>query len=194
MSSPQRSSRVEVRITLAIWLALVAWAWFAAPVDELPRGPSSWDVLQSGRYFAERGFIESKLQPRWSAPAHRSQYLVYTHYPPLPYWVAGVVQSLVRDPLGRIDAMMRLALTIGISAVLCGFLFLRNVGIGVPAAAVACGALLWSALWWGTASVELTWLSWLQLFQLGGVASLAWALAHWEDRQRRRLGLLFTLV
>jgi hypothetical protein len=103
------------------------------------------------------------------------------------------VHTLVRDPLGRIDAMLRLSLIVGISAVVCGYLFLRNVGIGVPAAALACGALVWSASWWVIATGELSWLSWLQLFQLGGVAGLGWALAHWENR-RRRIGLLLTLA
>ena len=176
-----------------IWLALVAWAWFAAPVGGLPRSANSWDVLHSGRHFAERGFLESKLQPRWSPPNHPAPYLTYTHYPPLPYWVGGVVENLVRDPLARIDAMLRLVASVGISAVLCGYLFLRNVGIGVATAALASGALLWSAGWWVFATGELVWVSWLQLFQLGFVAALAWAFARW-DEQRRRLGLLLALA
>src|SRR5262249_48875798 len=181
------SSRAEDVVVLGLALALAAWAWLAAPVGELPRSTHSWDVLQSGRAFADQGFLASRLQPRWAPPNQRAQFLVYTHYPPLPYWVAGGVEALVRDPLRRIDAMLRLVLCVGLGALLCGYRFLRNLGICVPAAGLARAALVGSASWWPLTSGELTWLSWLALFLFGGLAALSAAFARWQARRRRRL-------
>ena len=185
-------ARSEARVLLAISVFLLAWVCFVAPVGDLPRSTNSWDVLHSGKHFADQGFLASKLQPRWSPPNGRAPYLVYTHYPPLPYWVAGVVHSVVRDPIGRVGAMLRLVLAVGLGAVLSGYLFLRTLGIAPLAASLACAALLWSAQWWGFATRELSWASWLQLFQLAGVAALAWALGRFERRWRR--GLLLALA
>jgi hypothetical protein len=176
------------------WLALVAlalfsWALFVAPVGELPRSANSWDPLHSGRRFAEAGFLANRLQPVWAPPNARAPYLTYTHYPPLPYWIAGVVDVVVRDPFARIEAALRLVLGVGLGALLCGYAFLRRLAFRPASALLALGALVWSGLWWRFASGELSWVSWLQLFQLGSAAALACGLGAAGRARGRSLGL-----
>ena len=192
MSASHPRSPAETSVVLGVALVLAAWALLVAPVGEIPRGYSSWDPLHSGRRFAEQGFLASKLQPIWSPANHPAQYLTYTHYPPLPYWLAGAVESLIQGPSARIEALLRIALLVGLGALLCGYRFLRSLALSPAAALLACGALVGSADWWNNASGELSWVSWLSLFQLGGAAALGSAFAHWETRGR--IGVLLALL
>jgi len=179
----------EVLLVIAAWLVLVASS-LLFPVTDLPNSPNSWDVLHSGRQFAERGFRASHLQPRWMPLNDPAPYLTYTHYPPLPYWISGVVQSVVRDPQARIRSMEHLIRLVGLTSLVCAYVLLRVFGIGVGAAALSGALLAWSQRWWMWSSAEMTWISWLPLYLLAGVAALAWGLGR--ARTAWRVALLVT--
>jgi hypothetical protein len=189
MNALRSRAEAEIGLVLVVAALLLGWAWLAAPVGELPRSPTSWDPLHSGRRFAEEGFLASKLQPRWAPSTEAAQYLTYTHYPPLPYWISGAIESAIVDPVGRIDASLRIVLCVALGALLCGYGFLRSLSLSPAAAAGACGVLVWSGQWWSFASRELTWVSWLQLFQLGAVLALGAAFAHWQTHARVAMAL-----
>jgi len=186
--APSRRLRNEAALVGLTWAMLALGSLWVFPVANLPASVNSWDVLHSGRRFAEQGFLAGKLQPRWMPLNDRAPYLTYTHYPPLPYWISGVVQSAVADPQRRIRAMLRVVRVVGFTTLACGYLLLRQLGIGVGAGAVAIALLAGSQYWWWWVSGELTWCSWFSLFLFGALTVFAWGLHR--NRTRWRIALL----
>jgi len=169
-----RRAWCEPLLIAAAWLVLVACSLFVFPLADLPASWSSWDVLHSGRRFADQGFMASRLQPRWVPMNDPAPYVTYTHYPPLPYWISGVVQSAVFEPQRRIHAMMHLTRLVAVTGLLLGYLLLRQFSVSPGAAAVSVAMLTWSQRWWGWVSGELSWCSWWPLFLFGIAAAFIW--------------------
>lgn len=177
----------ETAIVVGVWLTLALISLLAFPVADLPASLSSWDVMHSGRQFADRGFVASRLQPRWSPYNDPAPYVTYTHYPPLPYWISGVVQSLVTTPQARIHAMLYLIRLLGLSALLVGYVLLRQLQVTPVAATVTMAALTWSLQWWIWISGELSWCSWCPFFLLAATTVMVWGVGR--DARTWRLAL-----
>jgi hypothetical protein len=84
--------------------------------------------------------------------------------------------------------MMRLTRLVAVSALLCGYLLLRQFGVGPAAAALAIALLVWSQQWWLWVSGELSWCSWWPLYLFAAVTAFAWGLHR--SRGAWRAGLL----
>lgn len=189
--STGRVGRREWLIVAAVGLVVALFSLFVFPVREIPVSGSSWDVMQSGRWFAERGFLANQLQPRWAPPNDPAPFITYTHYPPLPFWIGGVVHSIVTDPQLRISTMMHLIRLVGVFALLTAYTLVRQLGVGVAAAALMTAMMAWSE-WWLLVGGELSWCSWWPLFGLGAATAFVWGVKR--HRSAWRIALTVALA
>ncbi|HVV83032.1 MAG TPA: glycosyltransferase family 39 protein [Kofleriaceae bacterium] len=118
-----------LRIGFALGLALVA-AYLIAGAFEPFR--TNWgdpwsdgNAMTAGRYFAEDGFVKTAFTPVLDVGPLDADSLRYTHYPPLPDLVAGVVQKAI----GPDHLAVHRLLAIGWSALalLCFFRVVRRL-------------------------------------------------------------------
>jgi hypothetical protein len=167
--------RGEMTTVLVVWVVLTLASLFFFSIGNVPPTDASWDVLHSGRRFADVGFIASKFQPRWTPRQDPAPYLTYTHYPPFPYWISGVLHSLVSGSQERIRGMLHLIRIVGIATTLLAYLMLRQVGVRASAAALAVSLAIWSQ-WWGWATGDFSWIGWLPFALFGGTTAFLWAL------------------
>ncbi|UCF80337.1 MAG: hypothetical protein JSV08_07440 [Acidobacteriota bacterium] len=72
---------------------------------------SDWSILQAGTFFAKEGFVENYFLPkRNSIPP-----VYYTHYPPLPDLLNGVVQRLGFDRMRHFRFLPIMASLLGLA-------------------------------------------------------------------------------
>jgi hypothetical protein len=121
----------EKRFVWAGWLLLALLSLVVIPVSPMARQWGSWDAMHSGRRFAEEGFFASKLQPIWSPSNGAPTYITYTHYPPLPYWGAGIVESFVSTPDARIRAVNHLIRLLGVSVLPLAYVLMRRLNCSI---------------------------------------------------------------
>ena len=137
---------------------------------------SDGNAMTSGRYFARDGFVKTAFTPILDVGPLDQDSLRYTHYPPLPDLVAGVVQKVIGE--GHL-AIHRL-LAIAWSAIGLGFLwkYLRALwGEGLAALSVLFIATNLLFIQYADTVHHVP------LYSMTGFACL-WAALRWLDDRR----------
>lgn len=84
-------------VVLSIYLSCALWSMQATTHTKYGDALTVTNVMVSGKHFAEKGFLASKLTP--FIPSHEADWsskggFYYTHFPPIPNYLGGVIWKL----------------------------------------------------------------------------------------------------
>src|SRR5262245_7232971 len=91
----ERLLRVGCRLCLALVAVYLVVSAFEPFRTNWGDPWSDGNAMTSGRYFAEDGFVKTAFTPILDVGPLDADSLRYTHYPPLPDLVSGVIQTLI---------------------------------------------------------------------------------------------------
>jgi len=122
---PVQEATLERRLRLLFKLCLAAIGLYLA-ISAFEPFRTNWgdpwsdgNAMTSGRYFARDGFVNTAFTPILDVGPLGKDSLRYTHYPPLPDLVAGVIQRVAGEGHLAIHRLFAIAF----SAIGLGFLF-----------------------------------------------------------------------
>jgi Dolichyl-phosphate-mannose-protein mannosyltransferase len=178
-----QEAMVERRLRLAFRLCLAVVGLYLV-ISAFEPFRTNWgdpwsdgNAMTSGRYFARDGFVETAFTPILDVGPLGPDSLRYTHYPPLPDLVAGVVQRVI----GADHLEIHRLLAIAFSALGLWFLFkyLRALW-GEAIAALSVLLIATNLLFLQYADT----VHHIPLYTMTGFACL-WAALRWLDDRRR---------
>jgi hypothetical protein len=178
MERPGRLLRLGLVLCLAVVAVYLAIGAFEPFRSNWGDPWSDGNAMTSGRYFAQDGFIATRFTPILDVGALGPTSLRYTHYPPLPDIVNGLVQCAIGG--GHLAAHRLFALLLTGLAVLLFFVYVRELW-GRAIAQLAVVAIATNVLFIEYADS----IHHIPIYWFTGWAALV-ACVRWLDTGRRR--------